>query len=329
MQPNKNIKIFINYFLGPILFAWLAYSIYRQIRNQPQLEASWRQILTAFDSYKIIYLLVAILLMPLNWSIEAVKWKLSVQGVQPVSFFKSLRAVLAGVSFSVTMPNRVGEYLGRMLYLPEGSRLKAISVTLVSSFAQLLVTLMAGTVALLALKNTLLQHFPDLRIWSRFILSGLLMIDLLALLIYFNVAGEAAWIKKWIGRERYGYLLEAVKLFDLSLLIQLVLLSLLRYAVFITQYILLFYFFEVNIDIPTILAVMAIVFLAMALIPSIALVEVWLRGEILIVLMGIFSSNTLGIGFVSVTIWFFNLILPAIMGSLLLLNLRIFRKKSE
>src|SRR5206468_12492684 len=129
MQPNKNIKIFINYFLGPILFVWLAYSIYRQIRSQPQLEASWRQILAAFDSYKIIYLLTAILLMPLNWGIEAVKWKRSVQGVQPVSFFKSLRAVLAGVSFSVTMPNRVGEYLGRMLYLSEGSRLRAVSVT--------------------------------------------------------------------------------------------------------------------------------------------------------------------------------------------------------
>ena len=72
---------------------------------------------------------------------------------------------------------------------------------------------------------------------------------------------------------------------------------------------------------------MSVVFLAMAVIPSIALVEVWLRGEISIQLMGLFSANLLGIGFTSVTVWFINLILPAIIGSLLLLNLRIFRKE--
>ena len=38
MQLGKNIKIFINYFLGPLLFVWLAFSIYKQILRQPQLE---------------------------------------------------------------------------------------------------------------------------------------------------------------------------------------------------------------------------------------------------------------------------------------------------
>ena len=35
---NKNIKIFFNYFLGPILFIWLSLSIFGQIRQQPDLE---------------------------------------------------------------------------------------------------------------------------------------------------------------------------------------------------------------------------------------------------------------------------------------------------
>jgi hypothetical protein len=74
---------------------------------------------------------------------------------------------------------------------------------------------------------------------------------------------------------------------------------------------------------------MSTVFLAMSIVPSIALVEVGLRGEISIRLMGLFSANTLGIGFTSITIWFINLILPAIIGSLLLLNLRVFKRKNE
>ena len=66
MQLNKNIKIFTNYFLGPLLFAWLAYSIYHQIRHQEELEESWRHIRESVQSYKISYLVLAVLLIPVN-----------------------------------------------------------------------------------------------------------------------------------------------------------------------------------------------------------------------------------------------------------------------
>ena len=138
MQMNKNIKIFINYFLGPLLFAWLIYSIYRQVLKQPQLEESWFHIRQSFQSYKIVYLVLGLLLIAVNWGLEAWKWMISVRTFYPVKFLQAFKAVLSGVSFSVTMPNRVGEYLGRIVYLPEGNRLKTISVTLVGSFAQLL-----------------------------------------------------------------------------------------------------------------------------------------------------------------------------------------------
>jgi hypothetical protein len=326
MQMNKNIKIFVNYFLGPLLFAWLSYSIYRQIIKQPQLEESWLRIQQSFQSYKIIYLILSLLFIAVNWGIEAWKWMISVRTFYPVKFLHAFKAVLSGVSFSVTMPNRVGEYLGRIMYLPEGNRLKTISVTLVGSFAQLLVTIIVGTVGLIVLKPYLVKQFPDLKIGYQFIVYGLGIMVFIMLLVYFNVAGTVNLFNKWIKNRKYVYLVEALQKFHTRLLIQMLLLSFLRYLIFITQYILVFYFFEVNVAADTIATVMSVVFLAMAVIPSIALIEVWLRGEISIKLMGLFSVNTLGIGFTSVTVWFINLILPAIAGSLLLLSLRVFKK---
>lgn len=326
MQLNKNIKIFINYFLGPLLFAWLAYAIYRQIMKQPQLEESWLQIQRSFQSYKIVYLVVAFVLIVVNWGLEAWKWMISVQTIYPVKFLQAFKAVLSGVSFSVTMPNRIGEYLGRMMYLPEGNRLKAISVTLVGSFAQLLITLVTGTTGLIILKSSLLDHFPGLRIWFQFIVYGLLIIILIMLLIYFNVSGSVHLFHRWIKNKKYAYLVEALHYFDVRLLLRILLLSLLRYLVFIVQYILVFHLFEVNVSVNNIALVISVVFLAMAVIPSITLIEVWLRGEISIQLVGMFSQNLLGIGFTSVTIWFINLILPAIAGSLFMLSLRVFKK---
>ena len=79
MRLNKNIKIFLNYFLGPLLFLWLSFSIYQQIQNQSHLEASWLHIKQSFQSPKIIYLLLTVLLMLFNWGLEAAKWRLAVR----------------------------------------------------------------------------------------------------------------------------------------------------------------------------------------------------------------------------------------------------------
>ncbi|HEU0112663.1 MAG TPA: lysylphosphatidylglycerol synthase domain-containing protein [Flavisolibacter sp.] len=329
MQLNKNIKIFINYFFGPILFAWLLFSIYNHIKNQQQLEASWQQIQASFNSGQILYLVSSCLLIIANWGLEALKWKLSVTQIHPITFLQAFKAVLSGVTFSVTMPNRVGEYLGRVLYLPEGSRLKTISVTLVGSFAQLLTTLLTGTAGLIILKKHLLTAYPDLAIWYQFVWYGLLVVVAILLVLYYNVSLTVYVFNKWIGNKKYLYLVEALSGFDKKLLTQILLLSGLRYLVFIIQYVLLFYLFQVHISAVLILWVMSLVFLAMAAIPSIALVEIGVRGEISLKLMGMFSTNSLGIGLTSITVWFINLIVPAMIGSLLLLNIKIFTRKNS
>jgi hypothetical protein len=327
MQWNKSIKIFINYFLGPLLFAWLAFSIYRQVLRQPHLEESWLLIRQSFQSANIFYLISAVLLIPVNWGLESWKWKLSVNTVYPINFFQAFKAVLSGVSFSVTMPNRVGEYLGRMLYLPEGNRLRTISVTVVGSLAQVLITIIVGTIGLIILKDKLLGQFPNFRIWYQFIVYGLIGGGIALGLMYFNISGAVDLFKQWISKERYSYLVEALQKFHYDLLMHLLLISFLRYLVFAVQYILLFNLFSVHVPIEIIFCVMSVVFLTMAVIPSIALLEVGLRGEISILIMGIFSANTLGISFTSVTVWLMNLIFPAVIGSLLILNLRVFRRK--
>jgi hypothetical protein len=47
----------------------------------------------------------------------------------------------------------MGEYMGRILYIDEGKRIQAISLTIVSSMGQLLVTLVVGVVGLLLIRS--------------------------------------------------------------------------------------------------------------------------------------------------------------------------------
>ncbi|MBA2746472.1 MAG: flippase-like domain-containing protein [Flavisolibacter sp.] len=287
------------------------------------------QISASMDSYKVVYLLIPLVLIFFNWGLEAWKWQLSVAPVHKISFFQSFKAVLSGVTFSVTMPNRVGEYLGRVVYLPEGSRLKTISVTLVGSFAQLLTTLLAGLAGLIVLKKQLLLHYTSMLVWYQFLLYGLMLVIVIMMFLYFNVKGTVPLFNRWFKNKKYLYLVEALSEFKKNLLLKILVISIARYFVFLLQYITLFYFFGVDIPALTIAWLMTVVFLALAIIPSISLIEPGLRGEVSLKLIGLFSSNSLGIGITSIMIWIINLVFPAIIGSLLLLNHRIFKRREN
>lgn len=329
MVRNKTIKFLLNYVAGPLLFVGLSLSIFQQIKSQPHLTRSWAEIKASFSSVKIVYLFFAVLLIAVNWGLEAWKWKLLVSTVRPIKFSSAYKAVLSGVSFSVSLPNRVGEYIGRMLYQPEGGRLKTISLAIVGSVAQLLVTLFCGIVGLSLLKKALLSAYPQLVIWYQFVVYGLVFVTGLLLLVYFNVGAVVALFSRWLRQHHWLYLVESLQKFNASFLSKLLFLSSLRYGVFLIQYALMFALFEVNISPGVVISVMGVVFLALAVIPSIALMEVGLRGEVSLRLVGLFSANSLGIGLTTVTVWFINLILPALIGTLFLLNIKLLSKNED
>lgn len=322
MKPSKNTKLFINYLLGPVLFVWLAWSIYRQIQQQPGLEAAWQQIKASVNSPMIGNLIAVVLLMLVNWSLEAVKWKISVSRVQQVSFAKSLRAVFSGVSFSVSTPNRIGEYLGRVLYMEEGNRLKTIALTIVGSISQLIITLFMGLAGLLVLRSTIEEKQLISPLWMQVIIYGVAAVLVVLTLFYFRLSWIIKWADRLPGSGRYAYLVKALEEFNATILLKLLSLSLLRFGVFLVQYLLLFNLFAVEISWWQAFWTVSVSFLVMAVIPTIAIAELAQRGKVTITIVGLFSSNELGMTFATAGIWFINLILPAVIGSLLIVRMR-------
>jgi hypothetical protein len=146
---SKRIKIFINYIFGPLLFAVISFSLYRQISKQPDLALRWEQIRLSWQDWK---LWAVVFLMILNWGIESKKWQLLVNHVQRFDFTRAFKSVLAGCGVTMLTPNRIGEFGGRILFVAEEHRIKAISLSLVGSLSQLLVTLVMGCTGLLYLR---------------------------------------------------------------------------------------------------------------------------------------------------------------------------------
>src|SRR6187401_444099 len=315
MKLNKNIKIFLNYVLGPLLFAWLSYSVFNQIKNQPNLEESWVNIKASFTDTRVLNFILVFVLMFMNWSLEALKWKISVQGVQPVSFFKSLKAIFSGVSFSVTTPNRTGEYLGRVLYMDDGNRLRVISLTILGSISQLMVTVFFGLLGLLILETDITKM--NLSGWMEWLkdlgIIGASFAFIFLTVFYFRIGWLVKWIDKIPAIKKYIWLINELEKTDTTLLLRLLSISLLRYL-------------GVEVNWWQGFWATAIVFFVMAITPTIELFEVVKKMYVTKEIFAIFTVNTLAIGFVTTTIWVINLVIPAAIGSLLILGIKFFKK---
>lgn len=330
MKVNKNIKIFFNYFLGPLLFVWLCWSIYVQIKSQQGLEESWQQIKEALNSSKVIYLILVVLLMLANWCIETYKWMIAIRQIQPMGFARAFKAVLSGLSVSLGTPNRVGDYFGRILYIEEGKRIKAVSLTIACNMSQLIITVLMGIVGLYFLRTDILKSgmLSPLLLQTCFYLAGVGLAILS--LFYFKIS----WIVKWIDRipgNRFAWAIEALEHFNATILLRFLSLSCLRFFIFIIQYYLLFSLFGVDVNLWQTWVTVSVMFLILAIIPTIALfTDLGIRNEVSIKLFGIFSANHLGVSFTSIAIWFINLVIPALVGSLFILGIKkIFKNKDE
>jgi hypothetical protein len=84
---------------------------------------------------------------------------------------------------------------------------------------------------------------------------------------------------------------------------------------------------HVGVDVWVGFWLVSVLFLCLAIWPTIAILELGLRWEYSLFLFSLYSSNTVGIYAVATAIWLINLVVPAMAGSLFLLGLRIFKKE--
>ena len=330
MHISRSLKVFINYVAGPLLFIFIGISIYRQVQAQPNLDAQLKSIVASINGPKWWMLPASIFLMFANWGLESVKWQKLASHVKPISFWNAFRSVIAGVSFTMLTPNRMGEFLGRALYFPDGSRVRAATLTLVGSLSQLIVTFITGIAGLVYLKFFLAHQAPGTHEFSVFLLNVLLygtaMLIIIGLLLYFNIAWVIKALEKIPPISKYAYFIHLIGELKPLELIKILLLSAMRFMVFLMQYLLLFGFFGVSVSAGQLIAGTCVLFLMLAAIPTIALAELGIRGKASIFVYGLFTTNVLGILATTASIWFINIIFPALAGSLLLLGIKLFKK---
>src|SRR6185312_1412524 len=109
------------------------------------------QTLVAYINYgKVVSVLsLIVLLMIVNWVLEAFKWWYLTRALSPMSVWKAIESVFCGLTWAIFTPVRIGEYGGRIMFLPNRKRIHGIFAMAVGAFGQLVITNVLGSSALI------------------------------------------------------------------------------------------------------------------------------------------------------------------------------------
>ena len=326
---NKSIKILIKWAVALLLAAFLFYFLYKKINSQENFETTWQLIKQAPFGPGAWKFWITIAFVCINWGIEARKWQLLITKVQPMNFFTALKSVLCGVTLTFFTPNRIGEYGGRVLFVKEGHRLEAVSLSIAGSIAQLIITLWLGCAGLLYLLLNSGESISLMGIsffWLKILLYGSVFTTIGITLFYFRMGWLIKLIDKLPYSAKFSKHIVVLESFDANILLRLLSLSFFRYIIFVLQYIFMLQLMMVEQNWWQSFWLLTVMFLLLAIIPSFAVAELGIRGTVATTLFS-YTGNAIGVLTVTFGIWFINLFLPALIGSLLILGIKISKDK--
>ena len=325
MLSKKPITLLLK--IGFFVFA--IFLLYQQITNQTiayQFDFSYL-VTQVKDHWALIFFVL--LMMFINWTLEAMKWSLLINKIEKISLRFSLKAIFTGITLSAFTPNKIGEYGGRVLYLKKGNKIQGVLITFIGSMAQLLTTILFGSIAIIGL----LYIFPSVSQSIEFIefpyyvyLLIIILVNSLLLFLFLNTEIFTKMASRISFLDRYKKFTVIFSLYKKQELIKVLLFGFARYIVFSVQFFILLKVLGVDIASLYAILLIPIMFLVTSIFPVwTPITDVSFKLLVSMYLFGLFSANYIGVSCATFSIWIINFILPALIGLVFLFNTKMYR----
>lgn len=333
MALTTKVKKTINNGLSIVIAFLATWFIYRQLAD-PQNFMSFTDSIKSrlFQIDFILLCLLSVLLMPINWGIEAYKWQLLIRYSERISFKQAFMSILSGITMSLFTPNRVGEFLGRLFTLKHTHPLKGAFLTITGSISQLMTTLLMGMLALCFFIPIYynLSGFTKLILYL-LILVTVIFIGTIMVMMYLRVSNVARLTAYFVkpGWDKIRGYLRVMRRLKRSLLLKVLSLSMLRYLIFSSQFYFLLLAFGLSIPWFHAFILISMTYFTMTAIPTIALVDLGIRGSVSMYFLGLYFAGQPGsavsILAASTSVWIINLAIPSLLGLLFINRMKLIR----
>ncbi len=296
--------------------------IYHQYLEKGDNLKHFQQLIAHISRQQVLVTMSAILLLMLvNWLLESFKWRYLTRNLEKISAWGAIEAVFCGLTWAIFTPNRLGEYAGRVLFLPNRKRIHGVFAMAVGSFGQNVITNVVGLSAGL----WFLASFFHINIWIYLaIAAGAVGFMAFLLIFFFHIQ----WLVNLL--DRIPYIKKFHRFFDIMgrytkpELITIMGFSLTRFAVFSFQYYLVIHLLIPGISIFPMMMMVFVLFFVQSALPSLDIVDVAVRNGTAAYLFGYIVQQPVAVMAAVSSIWFINIIFPAILGSVFVFKLHFF-----
>ncbi len=265
------------------------------------------------------YLIAALLLLLPNLGLQYRKWEVLLRKVSPSVTSADVRSSLfAGFTLGIVTPARIGEFGGRAIAFRGMSRTLLVGLTALDKGLTMVVTILVGLAGFISF--AWIHDFGDPLLLSLAGVPVFLFTTVIAILI---AQGKTTALRSRL-RDRKGKLAslcETMAVFNRRDLGFLLLLSVLFYCTFVTQFLLLLAAFG-PIDPMTAILGISSTMLFKTVIPPVTLGELGIRESASVYFLG-FSGIVAASAFsASLLLFVINLLLPSLAGLFYLTRIR-------
>jgi hypothetical protein len=316
-RAKRLFSIFIK--IAIVVFAF--WFIYTKLTSNDDLKR-FVVLINTLPTAEIWFVIsIVMALMLLNWGIEAIKWKRLIKPIEPITLWKAIESVFCGLTWAIFTPNRVGEYGGRVFFLSPKRRIVGIVAMAVGNMGQMVITNVFGAIALsiFIFSFNLLDYRLCLAVFAITAIFCLFF-----LLFYFNIK----WLNTLLLSIKYT---RKYKKFYIILaryrkieLLKILLFCLARYLIFSTEYFIMFYWLVPGISYFNILMLVSILFFVQSSLPSLDLLDIGIRSVTALFFFKFVTDQSTPVVACIASIWFINIIIPAILGSYFVFKLNFF-----
>ncbi len=182
---RRKLKFFITFVVKIIVAAVSFYFIF--------LLVDFDQLRKTFVKADYSYIIAGILLLPFNLGLRIAKWKymLNVAG-NNITWKVSAQSVLVGISLGSFTPAEFGDFIGKMLHLPDTRKSHIVGLTLLDKIQTMLL------MAMIAIPTLFSIIFHT----SSYILVAAVAI-LVFLFVFFLIGKKGAFLIKHLTHIRY------------------------------------------------------------------------------------------------------------------------------
>ena len=285
---NIRVPRWLHYGISLLLAVGLGYAVVGQFHDTQALGQLDRYLNDFQSDFSIWPLLLAIIMMPVNWGMEVYKWKIL---VPRSGFEEAAEVVLGGLSWSIWTPLGVGDYVGRAYVQKNQRAIRTAMNTFMASFTQNM-----GN----ALWAILLVGFIDTSwkmLWGINWWVYALGFFLLLLILFFIVPKD---LLPGIPART-----DRLNLLNWSVV---------RALIYILQYALVLQAFGSDVPFSVTMMLIAIVYLWQSGMPVPEVVGIILKVELAILIFSYEGINELLAVLSALSIWMINRLTPAIVG---------------